>query len=280
MVEMTFVHPNLASALAAFQSELPSIKKGNTAKVKSERTGSEYSYSYADLTDVSEIALPLLGKHGLAWSAQPTLLDDMFVLHYSLTHESGEALEGIYPLPAATTPPQQLGSAITYARRYALTAITGLAPGGDDDDAQAAPSAPARQTRAAAKPKAQPAAKPTFQAATEDWAAKIIDAVTVEALRDVFTEVEEKGEVGRPFDPQFKSHLDALVHLHGLEAPTPDVKVGQMIGAVKAAIEKRAAELPMLDDTPDDEDVPDDEPMALGDPVEDWPTAQPGGEQS
>jgi len=271
--ETTYLHPTLAAALAAFQSELPSIRKGNTAKVKSERTNTEYSYSYADLTDVSEVALPLLGKHGLAWSAQPTLMDTMFVLHYSLTHESGESLEGIYPLPDATTPPQQLGSAITYARRYALTAITGVAPGGDDDDAQSAPAAPARQQRAAAKPKAQPAAKPTFQAATVDWAAKIIDAASVADLRDVFAEVEEKGEVGRPFDPQYRSHLDALVHLHGLESPTPDVKVGQMIGAVKVAMESKPA--PMVETTEEP-----GEPMALGDPVEDWPTATPGGEQS
>lgn len=122
-----------AKALAAFQESLPNVSKGHTAQVKSDK--GNYSYGYADLTDISAIVVPLLAKQGLAWSAKPTLTDAGFVLAYSLRHVEGHVESGEYPLPDPTkTAAQNLGSAITYARRYALTSITGVAPGGDDDD--------------------------------------------------------------------------------------------------------------------------------------------------
>jgi ERF superfamily len=127
----------LAEALAALQARLPRVAKEHTAKVTSERTGKSHSYDYADLSDVSEVLLPVLSSLGLSFSAKPTLIGNQFGLAYVLRHTSGESDEGFYPLPASGTP-QQVGSAITYARRYTLCAVTGLAPGGDDDDAQAA----------------------------------------------------------------------------------------------------------------------------------------------
>jgi len=128
------VTESLAAALAAFQAELPKLGKGSTATVRSDK--GNYSYKYATLADVSLAVLPLLGKHGLSFSAKPTLDDaGRFVLEYALRHTSGEADCGKYPLPTGT--PQQVGSAVTYARRYALCAITGLAPD-DDDDGKAA----------------------------------------------------------------------------------------------------------------------------------------------
>lgn len=141
-------HTSLAAALAAFQANLPTIGKGETAKVQT-KDGGSYSYSYADLADVSAFVLPLLAKQGLSFAARPAYDGDRFVLAYQLLHTSGESLDGAYPLPNAT--PQQVGSAITYARRYCLCAVTGVAPD-DDDDGQAAqqsststPSQPASQ---------------------------------------------------------------------------------------------------------------------------------------
>ena len=134
----------LHAALAAFQAELPKVGKDNTAKVDSEK-GRSYTYRYADLSEISPVVLPLLGKHGLAWTTRPTITHDgRFVLRYALTHASGDALDGDYPLPNPGSSPQVLGSAITYARRYALCAVTGVAPGDDDDDAAAANAAAGR----------------------------------------------------------------------------------------------------------------------------------------
>lgn len=128
----------LATALARFQAEIPHIGKDNLAVVKSDK--GSYKYTYADLSDISAKVLPLLAKHGLSFSCKPTLFDGKFVLEYTLRHAAGEKDTGYYPLNAQGTP-QQIGSAITYARRYALSAVTGIVPD-EDDDGQAAEQAP------------------------------------------------------------------------------------------------------------------------------------------
>jgi ERF superfamily len=128
----------LAAALAELQTKLPRIGKDKTARVTSQRTGKTHTYDYVNLATVSHAILPLLGGLGLSFTSRPTLTEDgQFVLAYSLMHASGERENGTYPLPGSGTP-QEIGSAITYARRYSLCAVTGVAPDEDDDDAQAA----------------------------------------------------------------------------------------------------------------------------------------------
>src|SRR4051794_30627719 len=104
-------------------------------------TGS-YKYSYADLTSIHEAALPLLTQQGFAFTAAPTVRDDgTFVLRYALRHKAGHEEGGDYPLPSQANP-QQIGSSIPYGRRYCFCAITGIAPGGEDDDGARANDAP------------------------------------------------------------------------------------------------------------------------------------------
>lgn len=132
----------LAGALAEVQAHLPMIAKTETATVRSDK--GSYSYSYANLAQVSHAILPLLGKAGLAWITKPTLnAEGKMVLSYRLLHVSGESEAGEYPLPTTGTP-QQIGSAITYARRYTLCSVTGVAPEQDDDDAASASMPSAR----------------------------------------------------------------------------------------------------------------------------------------
>ena len=121
---------SLAEALAAFQLDLPKLGKSSTADAGT------YKYAYADLAEVSNVVLPLLAKHGLSFTTRPTLEDGRFVLAYQLLHTSGEHTDGCFPLPDKGSS-QQMGSAITYARRYALSAVTGVAPDKDDDGAAA-----------------------------------------------------------------------------------------------------------------------------------------------
>jgi len=156
--------PSLNEALAQFQAALPRVGKAETAKVPGKDGKSGYSYQYADLADISKAVLPLLGKFGLAFTAKPTVHDGAFVLHYKLTHSSGEADEGYYLLPSPDrTGPQQVGSAITYARRYCLCAVTGIHPDGEDDDGARAQSAP--YSAADAWENAAPASRPQRPAA-------------------------------------------------------------------------------------------------------------------
>ena len=125
----------LTKALVELQANLPVIVKGETAEVPT-KNGGKYTYTYADLADISDALLPLLSKHGLAFAACPTLRDDgQFVLRYQLRHVGGESITEDYPLPLQGGPQAQ-GSAITYARRYCLCAVTGVAP--EDDDGRAA----------------------------------------------------------------------------------------------------------------------------------------------
>jgi hypothetical protein len=144
----------LAKALAELQTKLPEVRKTARGQAGNQKT------KYADLATISSQLLPLLGELGLSFSARPTLnVNGMFVLAYELLHVSGESRTGEYPLSGQG--PQAHGSAITYARRYTLCAVTGLAPEDDDDDAadaqashrreqaewEAAQRAPQRQPR-------------------------------------------------------------------------------------------------------------------------------------
>lgn len=141
MTDTTTTSKGLTAALAAVQAELPTVGKDQKATVKSDK--GNYTYKYANLAGVTVAILPILSKHGLAWTTLPTLdSEGRFVLHYELRHISGESLTGDYLLPNSSRP-HEMGSAITYARRYALCAATGVAPEEDDDNASVAERAAA-----------------------------------------------------------------------------------------------------------------------------------------
>jgi len=143
------VPQTLTGALLALQARLPELVKGETATVAT-RTGGSYSYAYIGLPAVSRALLPMLVELGCTWTCAPTLTDSgAFVLRYRLGHVSGEEIAGNYPLPTGGSP-QEIGSAITYARRYALLAVVGACADQDDDAVMASgrrtPSRP-RRTR-------------------------------------------------------------------------------------------------------------------------------------
>jgi hypothetical protein len=125
------VPASLAEALITLQASLPHITKASTGQAGNRET------KYANLSTITDAVFPVLASLGLYWTCAPTMLDGSFVLHYTLMHgPTGAGIDGNYPLPNAT--PQSIGGAITYARRYALCAVLGLAPAEDDDDAAAA----------------------------------------------------------------------------------------------------------------------------------------------
>jgi hypothetical protein len=142
----------IAVALAAFQAEMPIVAKAHTAKVKT-KTGADYSYTYADLADITEQAMPILTKHELAFSACPRATERGYELRGVLLHSSGEYLEGALPIAGNT--PQEMGSSLTYMRRYLFGCLTGLVTD-DDDDGAAATKGPARARKKAAEPSQRP----------------------------------------------------------------------------------------------------------------------------
>ena len=127
---------NLAAALVALQAELPVVQKSKTANVPT-KTGGSYRYTYADLADVTAAVVPLLVKHGLSFTCRPRIVTGgngapFYELAGVLLHTSGEQIEGALPLHG--NGPQDIGGAITYARRYLLGCLTGVVT---DDDADA-----------------------------------------------------------------------------------------------------------------------------------------------
>lgn len=119
----------LAVALIAAQSAFPAIKKTRTAKAGT------YSYDYADLSDILRVVLPVLGKHGLALTQRYSVLDGLILLETMLLHTSGELLSSVLPISGPGPTAQELGSLMTYMRRYSVTALLGIAAEDDDDGA-------------------------------------------------------------------------------------------------------------------------------------------------
>lgn len=140
------IHENLATALAAFQAELPPLTKDERAKVQgTTKDGRSYdkSYDYSGLDQFVEIVEPVLGKHGLSVTSKATLdVSGNLTLEVSLLHETGEREISYWPLPdPRRNGPQDIGSAMTYGRRYLGWGLTGTFPGGQDDDGAGAQAA-------------------------------------------------------------------------------------------------------------------------------------------
>ena len=135
----------IAAALVAVQGELHAVKKDNTADA------GKYSYTYADLASVWDTIRPLLSKNGIAVIQMPEDVVDgnTIRLRTMILHTSGEYLTSTLPMPFAEVSPQAVGSALTYARRYALCAMLGVAT--EDDDAAAAH--PQKRQAAVAQPR-------------------------------------------------------------------------------------------------------------------------------
>jgi ERF superfamily len=129
----------LASALAKAQAELVNPEKSLTATITTGRSGEgERTFRYAPLSSGLDIVRKTLGQHEIA-TLQTTEIDQtagMVHLTTMLAHASGEWIASDWPVCpiAETVNPQRMGAALTYARRYALFTLVGIA-GEDDLDA-------------------------------------------------------------------------------------------------------------------------------------------------
>jgi hypothetical protein len=129
----------LASALAKAQAELINPEKSLTAKIRiGQPGGGERTFRYAPLSSGLDIVRKTLGQHEIA-TVQTTAIDQsagMVNLTTTLAHASGEWIASDWPVcpVTETANPQRMGAALTYARRYALFTLVGIA-GEDDLDA-------------------------------------------------------------------------------------------------------------------------------------------------
>ena len=148
----------LGSALAKAQAELINPEKSLTATIRTGRAGEgeEQTFRYASLSSGLDIVRKTLGQHEIA-TVQTTAVDQaggLVNLTTMLVHASGEWIASDWPVcPIADlASPRRMGAALTYARRYALFTLVGIA-GEDDLDApdlhdQEAPQSPSPANRA------------------------------------------------------------------------------------------------------------------------------------
>src|SRR5262249_14103203 len=126
----------IAAALAKGQAQLVNPGKSLVGTIRSGQTsGSERSFRYAPLSSGLDIVRKALSQHEIA-TVQTTSIDGtagIVRLSTVLAHASGEWIASDWPVCAIseTTAPHRMGAALTYARRYALFTLVGIA--GEDD---------------------------------------------------------------------------------------------------------------------------------------------------
>lgn len=121
----------IAAAFTKALAELDDVRKSSTANAGT------YSYSYADLPTVMASVRPTLARHALAIMQGTEPAERGIAVSTRVLHESGQWIDsGPLVMPTGKGGPQDIGSAISYARRYSLLAFLGIAT--EDDDGKRA----------------------------------------------------------------------------------------------------------------------------------------------
>jgi hypothetical protein len=143
----------IAKALVAAQQEM--------GKVVKDANNPFFNSKYADLKSVMGACMPALHKNGIAVIQPQVYIDGEDFVKTIFIHTSGETVETAVRLIVDKNNMQGMGSATTYARRYGLLELAGLAP--EDDDGNAASAAPPkqRQQRKSAPQSAAPTSPPS-----------------------------------------------------------------------------------------------------------------------
>ena len=127
------------TAVVALQSEINNPKKSKQG----------HGYKYAELSQIIELSREPLATNGLAVTQYCATVDGQSHLVTQMIHSSGQWIRGFYPLEKAgmraVNDAQQMGAAMTYARRYNLAAILGVAQ--EDDDAASIPAQRKQQSQ-------------------------------------------------------------------------------------------------------------------------------------
>ena len=141
------------------------MQKIATALVKAQKafgpalktsTNPHFKSKYADLAACIEAVIDALNENGIALIQQSHECADGVIIETLFIHESGETLSGgKLHVPASKQDPQGYGSAMTYARRYALQAACGIAPEDDDGNRAVASPRPAEKASRAVRSQAE-----------------------------------------------------------------------------------------------------------------------------
>ena len=182
----------LSKALAKAQAQFTPVKRGTKVDFTT-KAGARIKYNYAPLSDVIESCIKALNDNELV-IVQPTKVEDnKIIVETMLIHSSGEWLSGEMCISPSDHNPQSEGSALTYARRYSLSALLSIAADEDDDGEGA-------MKRQKAESKAEPKAKPVAKQFASSPSGVIKSSKEVEAE-------EQPGDIT---DPQIRK-INALL---------------------------------------------------------------------
>ena len=174
----------LYTALAKAQQEL------TTADLNA--SNPHYRSRYADLMAIIQVSRQPLANHGLSVSQLVRKIDGVQTMVTRLQHCSGQWQESYLDLLPEKPGMQGWGSAITYARRYGLAAICGIAAGDEDDDGEASENRSSKPNVVA--PKSAPVKTPAKPTATP-VVAKPVEFITSEQLELLEEELRENTEM-------------------------------------------------------------------------------------
>ena len=127
----------LAEALSAAQGQMTNATKNST--------NPHFKSRYADLAAVIDCSKEALAKNGLSIVQIPSGKPPFVQVTTMLMHKTGQYITGEITLKSRSDSPQDMGSAITYAKRYALSAMLNIAADDDDDGNASSKTAPAQQ---------------------------------------------------------------------------------------------------------------------------------------
>ncbi|MCA3080569.1 MAG: ERF family protein [Rhodocyclaceae bacterium] len=119
------------TAMAAAQGDMGAVLK--------DAVNPHFKSKYADLATVCDAVIPALNKHGIAVIQAPGMDGNRVTLETILAHKGGAYMRTVLEIAPTKTDPQGVGSAITYARRYALQSVAGVAPEDEDGNAASQP---------------------------------------------------------------------------------------------------------------------------------------------
>ncbi|QDT94186.1 ERF family protein [Gimesia algae] len=151
----------LSAALAKAQAGIANAAKEGV------NANPHFKHNYATLKSVWAVCKIPLTENGLSVVQSPEFDGQSVKVTTTLLHKTGQWIESTITMPVKKLDCQGIGSAITYARRYALAAMVGVAPDGDDDDGEAAVNhhqktqQPANQQQTQQQQQRQPAQQQT-----------------------------------------------------------------------------------------------------------------------
>jgi len=214
---------DLAAALAKAQGEFPPIDLDASGQVGQGR------YKYATLSHILTSVRPVLVANGLSivQTCEPAS-PQTIRLTTTLLHTSGQFLGGTVDMPVTNNTPQAAGSALTYARRYSLSAILGIAAD-DDDDGQAGSESP---KKSAVRPRTgppAPVAPPQAPAASHGGYGHVTPSTSDNMARKwLWARVREEGGID-------SKEAYELLEVESLSTEMPDHQFDAILGFIKLA---------------------------------------------